>query len=208
MFCSLLLLALLGILSRFNFGRVKVWVGILIFVLLFLALLIFIVVVVVFLQCLACEEEDGPRNDPLPNVVTDLEIRSEQILGLWINVVVLVRHVWDRRRVEEVEEAVVLDSLGDGADVALRLVLLLLLDGLHRQVLALLPVNDASGALVYLGALEGEGVVLARLALHVVLLGEDGVGEKVVGVEVEVEGEGHGVLVEGDCDVVEALEDG
>ena len=44
-----------------------------------------------------CEEEDGPRNDPLPNVVTDLEIRSEQILGLWINVVVLVRHVWDRR---------------------------------------------------------------------------------------------------------------
>ena len=38
--------------------------------------------------------------------------------------------------------------------------------------------------------LEGEGVVLARLALHVVLLGEDGVGEKVVGVEVEVEGEG------------------
>ena len=93
-------------------------------------------------------------------------------------------------RVKEVEEAVVLDRLGDGADVALRLVLLLLLDGLHRQVLALLPVDGAARALVDLGALEGEGVVLAGLALHVVLLGEDRVGEVVVGVEVEVEGEG------------------
>ena len=93
-------------------------------------------------------------------------------------------------RVKEVEEAVVLDRLGDGADVALRLVLLLLLDRLHRQVLALLPVDGAARALVDLGALEGEGVVLARLALHVVLLGEDRVGEVVVGVEVEVESEG------------------
>ena len=93
-------------------------------------------------------------------------------------------------RVEEVEKAVVLDSLGDGADVALGLVLLLLLDRLHRQVLALLPVDGAPRALVDLGALEGEGVILARFALHVVLFGEDGVGEKVVGVEVEVEGKG------------------
>ena len=38
--------------------------------------------------------------------------------------------------------------------------------------------------------LEGEGVVLARLALHVVLLCEDGVGKEVVCVEVEVEGKG------------------
>ena len=43
-----------------------------------------------------CEEEDGPRNDPLPNIVTDLEIRSEQILCLGVDVVVLVCHVWDR----------------------------------------------------------------------------------------------------------------
>ena len=68
--------------------------------------------------------------------------------------------------------------------------LLLLLDRLHRQVLALLPVDGAASALVDLGALEGEGVVLAGLALHVVLLGEDRVGEVVIGVEVEVEGEG------------------
>lgn len=57
-------------------------------------------------------------------------------------------------RFEEVEEAVVLDGLGDGADVALGLVLLLLLYRLHREVLALLPVDGAPRALVDLGALE------------------------------------------------------
>ena len=45
---------------------------------------------------------------------------------------------WGR---EEVEEGVVGDSLGDGPDCSASLVLLLLLDGLQRDVLALRPVN-------------------------------------------------------------------
>ena len=58
--CTLLLLALLGVLSRFNFGGVKVWVGILVLVFLLLAvLLVLVVVVVVLLKGLAREEEDG-----------------------------------------------------------------------------------------------------------------------------------------------------
>ena len=52
-------------------------------------------------------------------------------------------------RAEEVEEGVVLDGLSDGARAAPRLVLLLLLDGLQCDVLALLP--------VYRAALETEG---------------------------------------------------
>ena len=49
-----------------------------------------------------------------------------------------------RRRTEEVEEGVVLHGLGDGARAAPRLVLLLLLDGLECDVLALLPVYRAA----------------------------------------------------------------
>ena len=56
-----MLLALLGVLSRFKLGGVKVWVGILVLVFLLLAvLLVLVVVVVVLLEGLAREEEDGP----------------------------------------------------------------------------------------------------------------------------------------------------
>jgi hypothetical protein len=52
------------------------------------------------------------------------------------------------------------DLLGDDPDVALALVLLLLLDLLHRQVLPLLPVYGAAFALKDLRALKPKGVVL------------------------------------------------
>ncbi len=52
------------------------------------------------------------------------------------------------------------DLLGDDPDVALALVLLLLLDLLHRQVLPLLPVYGAALALEDLRALKPKGVVL------------------------------------------------
>ena len=58
------------------------------------------------------------------------------------------------RRLEEIEEAVGLDLLGDRPHAALALVLLLLLDLLHRQVLPLLPVNRAAGALEDFWALK------------------------------------------------------
>jgi hypothetical protein len=52
------------------------------------------------------------------------------------------------------------DLLGDDPDVALALVLLLLLDLLHCQVLPLLPVYRATFALEDLRALKPKGVVL------------------------------------------------
>jgi hypothetical protein len=52
------------------------------------------------------------------------------------------------------------DLLGDDPDVALALVLLLLLDLLHRQVLPLLPVYGAALALEDLRTLKPKGVVL------------------------------------------------
>ena len=50
-------------------------------------------------------------------------------------------------RIEKVEKAVVLDSLGNGSDGTLGLVLLLLLNCLHGHVLAGLPVDGAALAL-------------------------------------------------------------
>jgi hypothetical protein len=52
------------------------------------------------------------------------------------------------------------DLLGDDPDVALALVLLLLLNLFHRQVLPLLPVYGAALALEDLRALKPKGVVL------------------------------------------------
>jgi hypothetical protein len=66
------------------------------------------------------------------------------------------------------------DLLCDDPDVALALVLLLLLDLLHRQVLPLLPVYGASLALEDLRALKPKGVVLlnkSRVQKNKVLLG-------------------------------------
>ena len=57
-------------------------------------------------------------------------------------------------RVEEVEEAVGLDLLGDRPHAALALVLLLLLHLLHRQVLPLLPVDWTACALEDLWTLQ------------------------------------------------------
>ena len=49
--------------------------------------------------------------------------------------------VGDNGRIEEVEEAVCLDLFGDGSDTAFGLVLLLLLNLLHSEIFALLPIN-------------------------------------------------------------------
>lgn len=49
-------------------------------------------------------------------------------------------------RVEEVEEGVLWDLLGDGAHRTSALVLLLLLDGFHRHVFTLLPADLAPAA--------------------------------------------------------------
>ena len=60
-------------------------------------------------------------------------------LSIFINFSVWV--VGDNWRIEEVEEAVCLDLFGDGSDAALGLVLLLLLNLLHSEIFALLPIN-------------------------------------------------------------------
>ena len=43
-----------------------------------------------------CEEKDSPGNDPLADVVADLEVGGEQVLRLGVDVIVLVGHVWNR----------------------------------------------------------------------------------------------------------------
>ena len=60
-------------------------------------------------------------------------------LSILINFSVWV--VGDNGRIEEVEEAVCLDLFGDGSDAAFGLVLLLLLNLLHSEIFALLPIN-------------------------------------------------------------------
>ena len=133
------------------------------------------------------EVEDGSRHNPFANEVAQFEVGRQQLLGLGVDLSLGV--IGDGRRVEEVEEAVVLDGLCDGTNVALRLVLLLLLHRLDGHVLSGLPVDGAAFALEDLGALEAEGVLLVGLALHLVLFRQLGVGEEIVGCEEEVNGE-------------------
>ena len=73
-------------------------------------------------------------------------------LSILINLSVGI--IWNRWRIKEVEEAVSLDLLGDGSDVALGLVLLLLLDLFDGDVLVWLPVNLTPRALDDLWTLE------------------------------------------------------
>lgn len=85
--------------------------------------------------------EDGPRDDPLPDVVSDLEVRGQELLGFLVQILFVLR---DGGRVEEVEEGVVLDLLGHRPHVALGLVLLLLLHRLDCQILPGFPVDRAA----------------------------------------------------------------
>merc|ERR1712062_889794 len=146
-FWFLLLLAL-GVGLRL--ARVEVRVVVAVVVLVLVGLLLLDVALV--LQRLPGEEEHRPGNDALADVVPDLEVSSEQ--GLCILIHLGIGIVRNSGGVEEVEEAVGLDLLGDRPHAALALVLLLLLHLLHRQVLSLLPVNRTASALEDLRALK------------------------------------------------------
>ena len=111
--------------------------------------------------------------------MTELEVRGQKFLSFAVDLGLGI--FGNGGRVKEVEKAVVLHGFGHGADGALRLVLLLLLDSLDGHVLAGLPVDGATLAFVDLGSFEAEGFVAVRSALHLVLLGQLGVGEEVVG---------------------------
>ena len=56
------------------------------------------------------EVEDGSRHNPFANEVAQFEVGRQQLLGLGVDLSLGV--IGDGRRVEEVEEAVVLDGLG------------------------------------------------------------------------------------------------
>ena len=76
-----LLLLALGV--CLGFARVKV--GVIVTVVIVVILVrFFLLTVALVLQGLAGEEEDGPGHDALPDVVPDLEVRSEQGLGGWL----------------------------------------------------------------------------------------------------------------------------
>ena len=68
----------------------------------------------------------------------------------------IIRDCW---RIEKVKEAVVFHSLGDCSDGSLRLVLLLLLNGLDGHVLARLPVDGAAFALKDLCKANRRGLI-------------------------------------------------
>lgn len=73
------------------------------------------------------------------------------------------------RRGEEVEEGIILDSLGDSTDHTTVLMLLFLLQCLQRNVFALIPVDGATTALVNFGPLETKRILRVRIAFHIVL---------------------------------------
>lgn len=98
-------------------------------------------------------EQNGTRNDASPQEVTDLEVGSQNVLRLLVEFALIFGNIgW----VKEVEERIVRDLLRNGADSATSLMLLLLLDGLDRDVLARLPVNLAARAFVDFRAFERE----------------------------------------------------
>ena len=93
-------------------------------------------------------------------------------LGILVNLGVGI--IRDNGRVEEIEEAVGLHLLGDGSNAAFGLVFLFLLDLFHCEVLPLLPLHRAAGALddfrslghditTMLKSIEDEGWTLLEL---------------------------------------------
>jgi hypothetical protein len=119
--------------------------------------------------------------------MTQLEICSQELLRFTVNFG--FRIFGNGWRIEKVEETVVLHSLRHCANRSLGLVLLLLLDCLHGDVLSGFPVDCAAFASDDLGAFEAERFFSVRSTLHLVFLCQLCVGEKVVGCENEVQSE-------------------
>ena len=134
-----------------------------------------------------CEKENSPGDDPITDVMANFKVRGEQILRFRINLGLGI--IGNRWGVEKVEKAVVFHLFGDCPHVAFALVLLLLFDRFDGQVFALFPGDGAAFALEDFRALEAEGIVFTGFTLHLVFLGQDGVGEVVVGREVKVQSE-------------------
>lgn len=93
--------------------------------------------------------------------MTNFEVRSQNVLRLLVELALVFRNVW---WIEEVEEGIVRDLLRNGADSAASLMLLLLLDGLDRDVLARLPVDLAASAFVDLRPFESERIFAVDFA--------------------------------------------
>ena len=120
--------------------------------------------------------------------LSDLVVCAEHLVSLLILVLLVLGILVDGGRVEEVEERVGLDGLGEEL-ASVGSLLLLLLDDLLGDVLAIMPVDLVSGA-----ALDGGSVVVIGLLelggeLERVLLLQDVVLEVRILREVEVERE-------------------
>merc|ERR1719320_2177738 len=174
---AVLFLTNLGIIISI-FARVSV-----IRVLLILISFFFFVVVLI----ITSEEKNCPRNDPLPQQVPDLVIRRQQRFHVLVHLVFIFNDGW----IEEVEEGICGNFLGDSSHCALVLVFLLLLNRLHCQVLSLLPVYRASSGGLDLGSFVGERVVLFWFGLEQVFLCENFVSEIIVLGKMELQFEIH-----------------
>lgn len=150
--------------------------------------------------------------------MTDLEVGSQNVLRLLVEFALIFGNIgW----VKEVEERIVRDLLRNGADSATSLMLLLLLDGLDRDVLARFPVDLAARAFVDFRAFERERFFAVDFATQKVperknqqrysqerrngyvgnlLFGQNRVGEVVVGTENELKRVGK-ILIVFDFDV-------
>jgi len=150
--------------------------------------------------------ENSAWYDAVSQRLAHFEVGVQQHSGLLVQVGFFFRRV--DGRVEEVEEAVGLDLLGDESSAAGRLVFLLLLYQLHRHVLTLLPIDLAALAGDNLRAIVLEGIILIRVALEGVLLGQLLVREVLIRLEVEEQGEASRVGVHFDADIGEMVENG
>lgn len=157
---------------------------------------------IVVIDQISSVEQNSAWNDTSSEEVPNLEIGSQDVLRLLVDLRLIFRDLW---WVEKVEERVVRHLLGNGANGSASLVLLLLLDGLHRDVLAGLPVDVAAVALVDLWAFERERLLAVDLTAQVVFLREDRIREVVVWCEVEFQGVRQ-VFVILDLDVRERLQ--
>ena len=191
---------------------------VLVFFIIFVILLIRIFFIIPLF--LASEKENSSGDNSLPEVVPDLEVLLQQHLHLLVHISVGV--IGKSGGTEEVKEALGPHLLGHGLALILAF-LHLLFHLLHRDVLSLLPVDLAPLTFKYLGTLwqwfqllskdlykthlKTERIIFVRFTLHAIVLSENRVGEKLVGMEVEGEGESHGIsFVEGKTDVPQVLQ--
>jgi len=161
---------------------------VLVFVLVFLVLLVFL-----FVEGLVGRlprvVEHRPRDDPISEDLADLEVRVQEISRFLVHVFdALFGNDWG---IEEVEEAVLFHFLGDEPGLSLLLVLLFLLDLLHRHVFTGFPIDCRPFAGDDFWTVEFEGHRLIGIALERVFLGEHGVGEMLVRREMEQQSERH-----------------